>query len=41
MVDGVPIDWTKIEEFRVKDNRSGRGFYTVYVDEVVVSPPVK
>jgi hypothetical protein len=41
MVDGVPIDWTKIEEFRVKDNRSGRGLYTVYVDEVVASPPVK
>jgi len=41
MVDGVPIDLTKIEEFRVKDNRSGRGLYTVYVDEVVVSPPVK
>lgn len=41
MVDGVPVDWTKIEEFRVKDNRSGRGLYAVYVDEVVVSPPVK
>jgi hypothetical protein len=41
MVDGVPIDWTKIEEFRVKDNRSGKGLYTVYVDEVCVSPPVK
>ena len=39
MVDGVAIDWTKIEEFRVKDNRSGRGLYTVYVDEVAVVPP--
>ncbi len=41
MVDGVPCDWTKMEEFRVKDNRSGRALYTVYVDEVVVVPPKK
>jgi hypothetical protein len=41
MVDGVPIRWDKVEEFRVKDNRSGKGLYTIYVDEVVVSPPVK
>jgi hypothetical protein len=38
MNDGVPIDWTKIQEFRVKDNRSGRGLYAVYVDEAAVIP---
>lgn len=41
VVEGVPFEWNRVAGFRVRDNKSGRGLYTVYVDEVVVSPSLK
>ncbi len=40
-ITGVPIHWNEIEEFRVIDQKSGMGMYTVYVNEVAISPPLK
>jgi hypothetical protein len=41
MHDGVPVQWDKIQCFRFKDNKTGGGSYTIYVDEVCVVPPGK
>lgn len=41
IVDGVNVQWNKMGQFRVKDNKTGGPQYTVYVDEVAVVPPGK
>lgn len=41
IVDGVAMQWNKVGQFRVKDNKTGGPQYTVYVDEVCVTPPGK